>query len=155
MRRTKLSNLESLHGDDAMMFLCGLDAHKPVDTTEVVQFFAGWHVIHFLVSGTQWDASLPTGFIFGGENWIQFHPDHEPATILSVENTKIVANCLSGLSPQLLSERLQSLDSDSSEIYGAPIPQDEHESVLEAFQYIRNFIMTAADKDQVIVKSIG
>ncbi len=121
---------------------------------ESIDFFQAWHVVHFLASGSDWDDTLPAGFMIGGDYWAQAHPEEEPFRLLDAGNVKLANQHLHDLSDELVNERLAQLASDESEIYGSPIPAEAHDLVISAFEEIRAFFSKAAANGQAVSKAM-
>ncbi|WP_425098666.1 DUF1877 family protein [Tropicibacter sp. S64] len=153
LRRFALEEAPEEPGDDAAEFALGLSGLKLLEGPEVLHFFEGWHVVHYLSAGTAGETELPAGFLLGGEAWHEIHPEEAPPRVLGPEEVRAVAAHLSALPHALLDDRLAALRGES-EIYHRPESDEENGLVRGAFGTIRDFMTAAAEADQAVLLTL-
>lgn len=152
LRRADPEYLAGLTEEEGVSFALCQDGTA---TENAIEFFAPWHIIHFLSSGTEWDMTLPAGFMIGGTYWVSVHPDEEPFRQLSADEVKAIDTHLSDLPKDLVDERLKALSSSTTSIYGGPLPSEAFAQVLDILDTIKAFFSTAAEKGQSVVKAMS
>jgi Domain of unknown function (DUF1877) len=150
LRRVDPLFLENLTWEQALSFAFGLDLEDKAGSDHVIPFFAQWHVIHFLSSGTRWDKSLPAGFMIGGQDWIDPMTEEGPYQILTESMVKEVAAHLESVSKDVVRSRLDLLLTGSFHIYGGKIERDEFDDYWDSFQYVGAFFKSAAEANFVV-----
>ncbi|MFW2542570.1 DUF1877 family protein [Primorskyibacter sp. 2E107] len=140
-------------GDEAAEFALGLKGITLLEGPEVLHFFDDWHVVHYLSTGTDWDRTLPGGFLIGGDLWHEIHPEEDPPRLLSAEAVKAAQAHLAALPHTVLDARLAALHGDV-EIYHKPATEAEDGLVRGAFGTIRDFITAAAEADQAVLMTM-
>ncbi len=154
LRRTSLAFLENLSEEQAPLFAMGIEDGADATSQDAIFDFYDWHVVHYLSSETAWDRTLPAGFMIGGANWVEIHPDHEPPQILSVEEVLSIRRHLDNLDTKVIDARCSKILAGDCGIYGEELSEDMVEIWKSAFHQIREFITQAAENGQVVVKAI-
>ncbi|MCP3972632.1 MAG: hypothetical protein GY717_20370 [Rhodobacteraceae bacterium] len=67
LRRADPDFAAKLADGEAVRFALCIDDETARDAEDRIDFFAPWHIVHYLSSGTKWDKTLPAGFMLGGE----------------------------------------------------------------------------------------
>jgi hypothetical protein len=155
LRRADPNLIAALSHENAVAFGIGFDNGKLIESDDILQSISEWHIIHFLSSGTEWDKSLPAGFMIGGDDWVQIDPSEEPMQIIGAPQVAEAANHLDTLPEQVISERFEAMTTSSSQIYGSPLEPDDRDWVLESLAQIKRFFAIAAEQKMAITKSIG
>ena len=152
LRRADPEFIAALSNDEGVSFALCLDE---TETENSIQFFAPWHIIHFISSGTEWDMTLPSGFMIGGSYWVSVHPDEEPFRLLSADEVKAIDSHLTDLPSALIEDRLQALTASDSPIYGGPVPAESFGQVSEVLNTIKQFFRVAAENGQAVTKAMS
>ena len=155
-RRVDPAALVEMDDETAAMFAFGLSQDgQQVDGDDVIPFFAPWHIVHFLSSGTEWEKDLPSGFVLGGSYWRTISPEEEPPRLLSPDEVSSVHRHLSFLAEDVLDARLIQLSQDQATIYGGPVPLEARGQVLAAFEMIKCFFGQAVDAKQGVLMTMA
>jgi Domain of unknown function (DUF1877) len=115
-----------------------------------------WHGIHYLLTGVADGGTEPQSLaVFGGK---EFGPEvgYGPARFLTAEQVLSVAESLSGLSAEALSERFNPKDMEVKQIYPDVIwvrdGQDALDYVLESYQQLQVFYRDAAARGDAVIQ---
>jgi hypothetical protein len=153
LRRADPAVVAGLTWEEAVAFAVGFDGTKIVASDDVIPFFTEWHVVHFLSSGTEWDKTLPAGFMLGGQDWVDPQTDEDPYQILSLAEVSAIATHLEALPEETITRRMKDLLSGTRQIYSGPNAAEDIEGCREAFKMVCMFFRQAADRKLVVTKA--
>jgi hypothetical protein len=113
-----------------------------------------WHAIHWGLSGTADDASLPAGFLTSGGAWVgREDVGYGPARVLLHPEVSSVNNLLSTMPTELLAQRLDLRRMRPQHVYSVP-PQDDPEwltLLLADYDALRSFLRNCADTGRALL----
>lgn len=108
-----------------------------------------WHGIHFLLTGTAWESSLPLGFIVAGGVEVGDDLGYGPARALRSEDVLKIETALEPLKTEELRQRFDADRMTELEIYPFGWSQDpdgELEYLLEFYTEMRAFVRRTAER---------
>ena len=108
-----------------------------------------WHGIHFLLTGTAWESSLPLGFIVAGGDEVGDDLGYGPARALRSEDVLKIGTALEPLTTEELRRRFDADRMTELEIYPFGWSQDpdgELEYLLEFYTELRAFVRRTAER---------
>lgn len=124
----------------------------------VVDLDKAWHGIHFLLTGTAWDAETVLGLaILGGIPLEDTDIGYGPVRLLEPDQVEAVAAALAGVDDEALRERFDPAELAKADIY--PDIWAEGQSVLEDFLLpylgeLRELYTTAAFQGRAVIAGI-
>lgn len=156
MRRAGGDTLASLEqrGDMAMEFLMPDDDDDPAyEDGSIVDIDKAWQAIHFLLTGTAWDASLPQGFLLGGQA-VGGDQGYGRVRLLSAAEIKEIATYLTALPADFITQAFSFDELQKADIYPAIWDRKEPgdiDYVAAHFADLRQFIDDTATRTDGIV----
>lgn len=154
LRRFAPGTEPSEPGDDAAEFALGLKGIKLLEDDALLHFFEHWHVVHYLSSGEVWEADLPAGFLLGGTDWHEIHPEEDPPRLLSPAEVRAAHAHLTALPHDLLDARLTDLHAPGCEVQNAPQSPEDDGLVRGAFGQMRDFLAAAVEARQAVLMTL-
>ncbi|MGL5012591.1 MAG: DUF1877 family protein [Paracoccaceae bacterium] len=155
IRRADPELIADLTDEVAVRFGLGIEEEALGEPEDMIQFFQLWHIVHFLSSGSRIDKTLPAGFMMGGRDWVEAHPDEESFKIFDPDDVKAVAHHLANLSGGVVETRLKMLTTDIPQIYGGPVTEEDFAEVRQVFAEIGNFCQVAAERGWAITTAMS
>lgn len=89
----------------------------PIAETDTFELNQTWHILHFLFSGTNAEASWPSGFLMSGGEEIGPDQGYGPIRLLSPELSQVVATFLDTQSFKMLDSAYVTSEIEGAEIY--------------------------------------
>lgn len=108
-----------------------------------------WHGIHFLLTGSAWEAGLPLGFIVAGGEEVGDDLGYGPARALRSEDVLKIDGALDPLTTDELRRRFDANRMTELEIYPfgwSHDPDGELEYLLEFYTELRAFVRRTAER---------
>ena len=108
-----------------------------------------WHGIHFLLTGTAWESSLPLGFIVAGGEEVGDDLGYGPARALRSEDVLKIETALEPLTTEELRRRFDADRMTELEIYPfgwSHDPDGELEYRLEFYAELRAVVRRTAER---------
>ena len=112
-----------------------------------------WHAIHFILSGTVYDAYLPEGFLLGGTE-IGDELAYGPARYLNVSEVKKVAQYLQALPEDVIQAQFDYKALHKNDIYPSIWDRTDTadlEYIADYYEEIRDFMLDAAKASEIVV----
>jgi Domain of unknown function (DUF1877) len=112
-----------------------------------------WHVIHFLLTGSEDFSDWPLGFLFsGGEVIEECIVGYEPVRILQPEQVKEVDSALSKIDTEkLFSQHASQAMQEAESLYPDHWNVFQKIYFVQAFETLRNFIQAATLRENGIL----
>jgi hypothetical protein len=108
-----------------------------------------WHGIHFLLTGSAWESSLPLGFIVAGGEEVGDDLGYGPARALRSEQVRAIDAALEPFTPDELGKRFDADRMSELEIYPfgwSHDPDGELEYLLAFYMELRAFAHHTAER---------
>lgn len=156
MRRADSDTLASLEqrGDMAMEFLMPDDDDDPAyEDGSIVEIDKAWQAIHFMLTRTAWDASLPQGFLLGGQA-VGGDQGYGRVRLLTAAEVKTIATYLAALPDDFIAQAFSFDELQAADIYPSIWDRKEPgdiDYVAAHFADLRQFIDRAAERADGIV----
>lgn len=156
MRRAGSDMLASLEqrGDVAIEFLMPDDDDDPAyKDGSIVDIDKAWQAIHFLLTRTAWDASLPQGFLLGGQA-VGGDQGYGRVRLLAAAEVKTIAKHLAALPADFIAQAFSFDELEAADIYPSIWDRKEPgdiEYVASHFADLKQFIHLTAERSDGIV----
>ena len=120
-----------------------------------VELEKSWHGLHYLLTGSAWDAAGPLAFLAaGGEAVAGADGGYGPARLLSVEETRQVHSALSSIGDEQLWSRFDAEDMFTQGVYPEIWDEPEEElkdEYLSYFQGLKKLVAEAAGQGDCLL----
>jgi hypothetical protein len=118
---------------------------EPGDLTEPFSLGKAWHALHFILSGTQWEATEPPGDAVLGGKPVGDSLGYGPVRIMSPDQVVRTSNALSLLDAKAIRNRFNADALLSAEIYpgGWDSTDETADWIEESFVSLRDFYASA------------
>lgn len=113
-----------------------------------------WHGLHFLLTGTAWEGSVPLNFIVSGGEEVGDDLGYGPARGLNSEDVKKIDTALDPLTTDELRQRFDADRMTELEIYPfgwSHDPDGELDYLLEFFTELRAFVRRTAERRHALL----
>lgn len=118
-----------------------------------------WHAIHFLLSGTAWEGTMPEGFLLcSGAVIGDIDVGYGPARAYTAAETASIHACLAALPPDQLRMRFDAKVLAREEIYPDIWDREDEEDVdyvLHYYKSLREFVAHTTDRGEGMVIYLG
>ncbi|AFL74299.1 protein of unknown function (DUF1877) [Thiocystis violascens DSM 198] len=112
----------------------------PVVESETLELNQAWHILHYLLSGSDAEGEWPSAFIMSGGHKIGPDLGYGPARLLNTELSKEVADFLSAPSRQALNAAYVAQDIQAAKIYWqvASEPNERQRQIEELWSMVQD-----------------
>jgi len=114
-----------------------------------------WHGVHFLLTGSTWEGEVPLCWVVLGGEAIGEDIGYGPARLVNTEEVKQINEAISSIDTSVLNARYDAVTLNKAEIYPDGWGPDDAEYVIGAFQKIKIFYSSAAEKNQCVIQFLN
>jgi hypothetical protein len=114
----------------------------------------GWHGLHFLLTGTEWNDDLPLGFIMAGEPVGDVDVGYGPPRTLKSHDVRQISKALNSITDQQLLNRFEGEAMMKADIYPQVWDREDEDLdqwMLDTFSDVKEFMQKTSEDGLGIV----